>query len=200
MGKNLDKLGSLDDFTAPWETATGETEIDKSKLKKFLFGLLSDKAKAQDARDDTAEKLKTTETERDEAKTLVENRADPDLAKELEKSRGETAKEKERADKAERSNLVTRIATERGIPLSQAQRLQGNTEDELSADADAFLKDFTPATPREEPGDEGGGDDNPLQSAPQRRGRNLGETPGVGASKNVDFEQAALAIKGKRLF
>src|SRR5690349_9488594 len=98
MGKNLDKLGKIDEFQAPWETATGESEVEKPKLRRWIFGLLKDKASAQDARDEALEKVKEIETERDEVKKELEAKGDPDLAKELEKSRGETAKEKERAD------------------------------------------------------------------------------------------------------
>lgn len=70
MGKHTDALKSFDEFRAPWETADGsEAEIDKPKLKRYIFNLATDKAKAQDAREDALESVKTIEADLEQAKT-----------------------------------------------------------------------------------------------------------------------------------
>lgn len=51
----------------------------------------------------------------------------------------------DRADKAERELLRLRVASRKGLTEAQAKRLQGDTEDELEADAEELLASFTPA-------------------------------------------------------
>ena len=51
----------------------------------------------------------------------------------------------ERADKAERELLRLRVASEKGLTASQAKRLQGDTEDDLRADADELVAEFKPS-------------------------------------------------------
>lgn len=195
MAKHVDKLGPFETFTAPWETATGETEIDNSKLKRHLYNLMLDKAKAQDARDESQSKLTEVEQERDGLKAEAEKGGNPDLVKELEAERSKTAAEVARADKAERDLLVTTVAVDKGIPVKQAlKRLQGTTEDEIVADADEFLADFGP-------GGSDDGDDDTLTSFP----RDL-NNPGSGAKKKTgsvstdDFEAVAAGLRSKRIF
>lgn len=87
------------------------------------------------------------------------NYADHDTYKashtELQKIRdgekSEVQKERERADAAEkRANeadhreLQRAVAEAKGIPLKHAARLRGSTKEELEADADDYLEDYTP--------------------------------------------------------
>ncbi|MDV8006751.1 hypothetical protein [Rhodococcus sp. IEGM 1318] len=65
--------------------------------------------------------------------------------------KSEAQKERERADAAEkRANeaehreLQRSIAEAKGIPLKHAGRLKGATKEELEADADDYLEDYTP--------------------------------------------------------
>ena len=142
MAKHVEKVPSLEDFKAPWETDAGETEIDKVRLRKYIHSLTLDKARAQDARDEATEQVETVSKERDEAKAAAEKGGDPDLAKELEAERAKTAKETDRANKAERSLVVTQVAASKGLTETQAKRLQGSTKEELEADADELLTSF----------------------------------------------------------
>jgi len=196
MGKHTDALGKIDDFTAPWETATGETEIDKSRLRKFIFGLLSDKAKAQDARDEFETKANEKDTEAKAAQKKLEDGTNPDLAAELETERAKTATEKARADEAERQSLIRDIAEDKGLTMEQAKRLQGTTKDELEKDADDLAKTFG-VTGKVE-GDEDG--ENPdevtLRQGP-RRGTNSGDPQGGPAkvTKEPDYEAVAAGIR-----
>ena len=59
MGKHTDAVGTIENFKAPWETDAGEVEIDKDRLKRYIFNVVTDKAKAQDARDEVNEALET---------------------------------------------------------------------------------------------------------------------------------------------
>jgi beta-glucosidase-like glycosyl hydrolase len=52
----------------------------------------------------------------------------------------------QRAAAAEMKALRFEIAAAKGVPLSQAHRLQGATRDELEKDAEAFLQDVKPST------------------------------------------------------
>lgn len=56
----------------------------------------------------------------------------------------EVSEIKARAEKAENSLMKNRIAHENGIPLELASRLQGNTEDEVKADAKTLSSFFSP--------------------------------------------------------
>lgn len=58
----------------------------------------------------------------------------------------------DRAVKAELKALRLEVATAKELPSSLAGRLQGNTQEELEADADQLLKDFEAST-----GNTGGG-------------------------------------------
>jgi hypothetical protein len=71
-----------------------------------------------------------------------------DLGKsEVDKLRDEVAKlAKERDDHATRA-LRLEIATAKGLTVGQAKRLVGTTKEELEADAEELLADFTPANP-----------------------------------------------------
>lgn len=50
----------------------------------------------------------------------------------------------QRASAAEAKALRFEVAAAKGVPLSQAHRLQGTTQQELEADAEEFLKDVKP--------------------------------------------------------
>jgi cell division septum initiation protein DivIVA len=52
----------------------------------------------------------------------------------------------QRAAQAEAKALRFEVAAAKGVPLSQAHRLQGSSKEELEQDADAFLKDVRPGT------------------------------------------------------
>lgn len=68
----------------------------------------------------------------------------------------------ERAEKAEAAQLRAKIINEKKIPPSLAKRLQGKTEEELTADADELLADWKAAGGKtaddggEQDGDKGG--------------------------------------------
>lgn len=193
MGKHIDKLGKIEDFVAPWETDAGEVEIDKDRLKKFIFNLKHGEAKALDAVDEKVTELTNVTTERDEVKSKLEKGSDPELAKELEKERTKSAQEKERADKAERLNLVNEVAASKGLSPDQAKRLQGTTKEELESDADDLLKTFGVSGKTDD--EDEGGEGESLRRTPARL-TNPTDAPGDagGSKKSVDYEAVALGV------
>lgn len=170
---------TIADFKAPWEIddkgvdiPEDEQVIDKERLKTYLFGLVSDKEKAQNARDAAIR-------ERDTAKTDLDT-----LRREHESDEDRRQRElKEARDAAEESGKSTtellrmRVALNQdGITAKQAlalaARLTGSTEDELDADAKRFIADFgLPKVGGDDGGrgDDDGEDDTPVGTRPRAR-------------------------------
>jgi hypothetical protein len=112
------------------------------------------------ALDREREAAKAARKEADEAKAKVKGFEDAALS-EQEKKEKEKAAAEQRATAAETKALKYEVAATKGVPLSQAHRLQGSTKQELETDADAFLKDVKPGT---------GFDGGPRQPAPGKGG------------------------------
>lgn len=92
--------------------------------------------------DDLKEQVGTLTTERDTYKQQVEDRD-------------------AKIRKYETDSVKTRIAAEKGLPASMASRLTGETEEEITQDADALAKIFQAARgadPVFEGGNSGGND------------------------------------------
>lgn len=97
------------------------------------------------------ERANALEKQLREAQSKVEAAEQASLS-ELEKAQRRAEKaEKDLAD-AQSSALRQRVALEKGLPASLVGRLQGSTEEELSADADSLLELVkAPTTPRPDP-------------------------------------------------
>ena len=174
----------VEDWTAPWETATGETEIDKPKLKRYLFGLLGDKEKLQD-------RLTESNTERDALKKTADDAARQGETTEQKLAR-ENAELKAAVDAATKGdssdlakeNLRLKVALEKGLNAAQLKRLIGNTEEELNKDADELLASFgSKGDSTEGEGGEVGGDG--VRRVPTGRVNPGDPNPGAGAEVNV---------------
>jgi hypothetical protein len=195
----LSKVPKLEDFQAPWEADGEDAEVDKTSAKKFIHGILVDKAKAQDARE--AEKAKTAEVEaeRDELQTKLEGKADPDLKAEIDKAKAAQAKAEGQRDEAVLAKDRVEIAVEKGLSPSQAKRLVGKNREELEADADELVKDLGiepgKANDEDDEGDEG-------RITPRSRLNNGGDPLGGkgGADQPVDYEAAAASIQSNKLW
>jgi hypothetical protein len=172
----------IEDWKAPWETETGETEIDKDKLKRYLFGLLGDKERLQGSN-------ATLTTERDELKGKLE-------AKDRE---GETETDKLKREKKELEEKLANVkptdplelvrltvALEKGVPAGHVKRLVGSTKEELEADADELMKSFGTT------GNTDNKDDGEEEVLPRRTPRgsiNPGD-PAPDAGKELSTEKA----------
>lgn len=73
---------------------------------------------------------------------------------EADKLREEAEAAKRDADKARLDALKLQVGLDKELPKSLIPRLQGETEEELAADADALLRELKPTKPK---GDAGGG-------------------------------------------
>lgn len=174
----------FEDYKAPWETKDGkdvpeeDQVIDKGKLKKFLHGLHSDKDRLQTSVVEVTKERDDLRTKVDEAAREGESETER-LRRENEDLKAAAAKVPETTREA----LLYKVALEKGLTPAQAKRLQGNTEEELSADADELLETWRPA------GNEGEGEGKtPLQRAP-RPSHNPGDPEG-GESEPFDVARA----------
>lgn len=170
----------IEDWNAPWETATGETEIDKARLKRYIFGLLGDKEKLQ-------ERLTTTSDERDELKKAADEKAregETETQKlEREKKELQAQLDAKGDDKGSDELLRLRVALKKGLNENDVKRLVGSTEEELLADADELLKSFGRGGNSEE--GEGGEGADGVRRIP-RGNHNPGDPdPAGGADVNV---------------
>jgi hypothetical protein len=177
----------IEDWNAPWETATGESEIDKDKLKRYLFNLLGDKEKLQ-------ERLTGVTTERDELKTAADAKAreGETETQRLTREKMELEAQLVAAQKGDSSEelLRLRVALKKGLNDSQAKRLIGTTEEELLADADELLKSFGSAGKSEE--GEGGSGFDGVRRVP--RGQYNPGDPNPGEGADIDVNKALESI------
>lgn len=200
MGKHADKIGSFEDFKAPWETESGdEAEVDKGKLKRLMYNARRAEAVALDERDEAKEAVKAAEAERDEAKEEAA-KASPDEA-----NRKITRLEKQVADlTTERDGLVAaneqrelRAEVLGDLPAKYAKYVTGTTKEELEKSLEEVKADFGL-----EDGDGEGGDDEPqVRTTPRSRLRNGADPEGTQVgSDEVDFDKAADEILGRGVF
>lgn len=203
MGKNLDKLGSLDSFRAPWETEGGsDAEIDKPKLKRWIYGVLGDKAKAQDARDDVQEKLATAEKDLETAKAEAADANGEEAQKKIDKL------EKKVADlTAERDGLVSakeqaelreEVLGDFAVKNPKAAKyVKGETREELEKSLEEIKADFGIT----DGGDEDDEEEEPtIRTKPRVLGNPADPDAGKGA-ENYDFDKVAdEVLTGGRVF
>lgn len=104
--------------------------------------------------------------ERDELKARLDEIERAGLS-DLERAQQEAQEAKARLAELERQSLVQRIALDKGLPASLVDRLRGDTEDDISADADALLALVNaPKSPRPDP-TQGGRGETPTSTGDQ---------------------------------
>lgn len=190
------KVPALADYKPSFVNEDGEIENAEAAIKAF-HTLMVDKAKAQDAREDVLAENKDLAQERDELQTKVEDKNAPDAQVEIQK-------QKDRADKAEAQSKKDQaradrleVAMEKGLSPKQAKRLQGETKEELEADADELLEDFG-TTKRTDEDDEDGEDEG--RTSPRSRvSLTNGGDPVQTADTEPDYEKIAAEIGGTRV-
>lgn len=150
----LDQDGNLSD------------DLDPTRLTSYVLGLMNDKIKAQNARDAAAEEKQTAE---DRIAELEDAGADAakvdDRIKDLQKENRELKKNAEKPSEREQR---LEVAIEKGLTVKQAERLRGNSLDELLADADEYLAEVGGSKKDGESGEEDGGSSEP-KAPPTRR-------------------------------
>lgn len=190
----MPKLVAFEDFRAPWETEAGaDTEIDKPKLKRYLYGLLSDKEKSQTRADEvTVERDKykeqiDAEARKGESESDKLKRENQELKDKLAKPPGESVE-----------TLKLRVALDKNLTAFQAKRLVGNTKEELEADADEILKAWGGTGQGGDEGDEGEegeeGEGTPPTRQPRRLRNPANNGQGSGGNQEIDITKAVAGI------
>lgn len=164
MGKNSDKVPALDEFRAPWETESGaDAEIDKSKLKRYIHNLVSDKAKAQDARDEAAEKVTAAEADVEKYKKQAADASGEEVQKALTKAESDLAAAKSKLSslEADIANRDLRAEVLVGLDPKYAKYVTGETKEDLEKSLKQVKEDFgiTEKSDDDGDGDEDGDDD-----------------------------------------
>lgn len=139
--------GKVEDWKAPWEVdkdgedvAEEDQKLDAARLKRYLFGLLKDKARFRTQ----VNELTTNNTALEEQIAAAD---DPEKVKKLQADLVKAQKERDDAKSGAGLEVIKlRVALEKGLTARQAKRLQGTTEEEIEADADEILEDFGTVT------------------------------------------------------
>lgn len=203
MPKHIDNVPKLTEFRPPWITEDGtEVDVDKDRLKKYIHNILTDKAKAQDARDEAVDSGKVVETERDTLKEQVDSK-DPDQGKRIAKLEQERDEAKAKTAEAELRADRLEVAAEKGLTPKQAKRLQGTTKDELEKDADELLEDLgvKPGKPGDDDDDDEDDEDEVAtrpKSSVTPRLTNPND-PKLGPDAEPDYDKIAAQIAGNRV-
>lgn len=195
--KRQDKIGSLDNFRAPWESeAGGDAEIDKPTLKRFIFNLKLGEAKALDAVDDAKEEVTAAETERDEAKTQAADGSGAEAQKKIDKLTTErddaVAKVKAFEDAKELADLRAEVLGDFATQNPKAAKyVVGTTKEELEASLEEVKEDWG-ISDSDEGDEEEEEDEVVVRTTPRANLRNAGDpNSGKGPETPVDFDKVA---------
>lgn len=204
MGKHTDKLGSFDDFKAPWETEAGEdAEIDKPKLKRLVFNARLGEAKAQDAKIETDEALVAAEKALEEAKDEAADANGVEAQKKIDRlqkkvddlTAEKTAREEADEAKALRDEVIG------DLDPKYAKYVKGETREELEESLEDVKKDFGLDDGNDD-GDEDEDEDEPkVRTRPRANLKNVADKEsGKGADAEIDFDAVADSIVGTSIF
>ena len=125
--KAADETTAADETAKAAETAAAAASGDDTFSAEYVKGLREEAAKFRKEKNDAADKLKARE--------------DAELS-DSEKAKKEAKEATERADKAEHKLLRTEVAAKKKLSPAVAERLKGDTKEELEKDADKLLKDL----------------------------------------------------------
>ena len=188
-------LPKFEDFKAPWEVdAAGNAieadkqEVDPEKLKKHLWNVLSDKEKAQTARDAALTQIGTLTTERDTLKSAAEAKANEGKT-ELQKLQESMDALTKRAELAEHDKDRLAVLTQHKIKPEAHSLLTGKTLAEMTASAEQLV---ALGLVEKAATDNGGGDGagagqgNPLDTTPKQRLNPGDPKPDEGGEMSVE--------------
>lgn len=187
--KHTAKVPKLEDYKPSFVTGEGDDrEIDIDAALKALHTLMLDKAKAQDAAEDIKAEKAEVVSERDELQAKVDDKNAPDaqveIAKANKRAEDAEAKAKDATARADR----TEVAFEKGLTPAQAKRLQGETREELEADADELLEAWGAPAAKDDDGDDDDEDTGRQQPRPVVNGGD----PKIGSvTTEIDYEKWA---------
>lgn len=194
MGKNVDKLGGLDEYRAPWETESGsDAEIDKPKLKRLMFNLKLGEAKALDAKAEAEEKVTAAEADVEKYKAQAADASGEEVTKALAKAEKDLAEAKEKVKKLETdiSNRDLRSEVLAGVDPKVAKYVVGETKEELEKSLKEVKEDFGIADKPADDDNEDGEDDDFTHVTPRSKVKTPLDKDGEGDSKEYDYTKFA---------
>jgi multidrug resistance efflux pump len=196
-------LKSFDEFRAPWETESGaDAEIEKPKLKRFIYNLLGDKAKAQDAREEAVAKVTGLETELATAKTEAANANGEEAQKKITKLETQLAEAKDKVTALEDAKAEADLRAEvlEGLDPKYAKYVVGKDREELEKSLEQVKADF--GIEDGDAGDEDEDEDEPkLRTRPRALGNPADPDPNAGNEGNYDFDKIGQElVTGGRVF
>lgn len=204
-----DKLGTFDNFRAPWQTETGEdAEIDQPKLAKLIYNLKLDLANERDKHEDTKATLTEVETERDEAKDAAANANGPEAQKQIDKLTADLEKVTGERDDLKNEKAAAELRAEvlgdfETRHPKAAKYVKGDTEEELRESLKDVMEDFGITEGDGDDEDAGDDEDEPKLSTRPRSQSLLNpgdKNNGKGGDEEVDFDKVAAQIQGGRIF
>ena len=180
-------LPKFEDWQAPWEVSG--TEPDPAQLKKHLYNVLSDKEKAQAARD--AETARVTELtgKVTDLESKLNDKGAENLS-EIQKLQRSLDELSERATKAELEKTKLEVMTANKLLPEAEEFLKGTTKAELDASAAKLVtlglvqKDTTDGE-KETKVDKDG---NPIQTAPVVKERSNPGDPNPQATPDTSVD------------
>jgi hypothetical protein len=204
VGKHADAVKSYDEFRAPWETEAGtDAEIDKPKLKRYIYNLVTDKAKAQDARDDKDEALTQATADLEAAKTEAANANGPEAQKKIDALQATvdklTGEAKARKEADEHEALRKEVIGD--LDPKYAKYVVGADREALEKSLEDVKADFG-IEDGDGDGDEDGDEDEPtVRTTPRSRVRNPADPQnGKAGEAPIDFEAVADEYLGNSVF
>lgn len=200
--KHIDKVGSFDNFRAPWETEAGaDAEIDKSKLKRLIFNLKASEAKSLDAKADADEALEAAEAERDEAKEAASNANPAEAQKQIDKLTKKvtdlTAERDKLVSDKEHSDLRAEVLE--GLDAKYAKYVTGETREDLENSLKQVREDFGIGDGSDD--DDDGDDGEPeIRTRPRNLSNPADRESGKPGGEEIDFDKIAEDIVGGGIF
>lgn len=188
-----EKVPSFDEFKAPWELdsdgneiSEDEQEVDRSVLKKLLWNLRRDKAKAITAK-------QTVEAERDRLKTQIDEkqREGESEVDRLKRENAELKNQSKDGGKPDVKTLRLEAALEAGLPREHIKRLDPDLTDldDLIEDAKKLKASFGGGA-----GTESDDDDADTPRGRPTRQRTSGDPRGGRRSNEVSIDELLAAV------
>lgn len=202
--KNQDKLGTFEDFKAPWETEAGQdAEIDKPKLKRLIFNLKSGEAKALDAKADADEALEAAEKDLETAKDEAANANGDEAQKKIDRLQAKVDKLQKVVDDRDAADELAQLRADVLGDFAEkhpkaAKYVKGETQEELEKSLEEVKEDWGIT---DGDADEDEDEDEPeVRTRPQARTRTLtngaDKESGKPGEKEIDFDAVADGIVG----
>lgn len=183
-------LPKFEDWQAPWE-ASGK-ELDPEQIKKHHYNVLSDKEKAQTARDTALGEVTTLTSKVAELQAAAEKKSTEGLS-EIEKLTASVEALTKRAETAEFEKTKLDVITAKELDPKASKFLKGTTQAELEASADELLE--LGLGKKSEPGEKEGKVDeqgNPIVTQPVVKTRTNSGDPAGGAPKELPSQEEFL--------